>query len=259
MKHSMLERADISSRLETQRSVREILSATISLYRRYPLLFVVLALAVVAPYDLAVLGATGYGPLTRLAHKSEGLFWLNVVLRTALVNALISALHVHAVIAAGNARRPQLKAVALRGLKVLPGVGAAALLAGIGIAVAAFALLIPGVVLALRWAVVPQAAAVEGEGPLAALSSSRQLTIGCYRHILGLFVILAALDIGVTEAARAIPLGSTAGIASVATGIAIETLLSSFSALTLALLYFDLQARPQLPARERQHYQPLET
>jgi hypothetical protein len=46
-------------------------------------------------------------------------------------------------------------------------------------------------------------------------------------------------------------------IGSVAVGITIETILASFSALTLALLYFDLQARPQLPERQRQEYQPV--
>src|ERR1700722_5016757 len=45
--------------LHQQRTVGQILSATVALYRRYPLLFAVLALMVVAPYELGVLGVTG--------------------------------------------------------------------------------------------------------------------------------------------------------------------------------------------------------
>ena len=51
--------------LERGRSVGGILLATLRLYRRYPLLFAVLALGVIAPYRLAVLAITGYGPLSQ--------------------------------------------------------------------------------------------------------------------------------------------------------------------------------------------------
>ncbi len=71
-----------------------------------------------------------------------------------------------------------------------------------------------------------------------------------------LLLILVALGIGVSDAARAIPLGSTSGAASVSVGIAIQTVLNSFTALTLALLYFDLQARPRLPGHQPQAYHP---
>lgn len=45
------------------RSVGEIVRAAGALYRRYPLLFAILAAAVIVPYELIVLAATGYGPL----------------------------------------------------------------------------------------------------------------------------------------------------------------------------------------------------
>ena len=238
--------------LRTPRSVREIVSSALSLYRRYPLLFAVLALAVIAPYDLAFLGITGYGPFTRLAHRGQGVFWLNGFIRVFLVTALISALHIHAVIAVGDGRRPRPRTVAWAGIRVLPVVGTADVLTNIGILLGFIILIVPGVLLLLRWAVVAQAAALEREGPLAAIRSSRQLTAGFYWHILWLLLIVAVLDVAVNQGARELPLGSSTGAASVSVAIALQTIFASFSALTLALLYFDLQARPQLPQSKRQ-------
>ena len=67
------------------------------------------------PYDLAVLAVTGYGPL-RHSGESVGAYWLLQLLTTSLITPLISALHVHAVVAIGEARRPRLGAVGVRGL-----------------------------------------------------------------------------------------------------------------------------------------------
>jgi hypothetical protein len=85
------------------------------------------------------------------------------------------------------------RTVALRGLQVLPVVGVAQVLATAGIILGLIALVIPGSLLWLRWAVVSQAAALEHEGPLAAIRSSGELTVGCYRRILGLLLIFVVL------------------------------------------------------------------
>jgi hypothetical protein len=231
--------------LQTERSIRQIVAAMLVLYRRFPLLFTILALAVVAPYDLAFLGITGYGPLARIAYhdKALSLSLLNSFLRDFLVIALISALHVHAVNAIGDGQRPRLKAVALRGIKVLPVVAATEVITYVGTLVGFIFLIVPGFLLALRWAVSAQAAALERQGPSAAIDSSRQLTAGHYWHILGLQLLFGALATGVDLGARVIAPGGTSGVASVCVGIAVQTIVASFSALSLALLYFDLRAR----------------
>lgn len=51
--------------LGRERSVGQILRATLDLYRAFPVLLLILAAAVMVPYDLAVLGATGHGPFGR--------------------------------------------------------------------------------------------------------------------------------------------------------------------------------------------------
>ncbi len=234
--------------LDLQRSVRGVLAATLRLYRRFPLLFAILALAVMAPYELAVLTITGYGPL-RHSHESAGISWLLLLLRTSLITPLISALHVHAVVAIGEGRQPRLRAVAMRGLQVLPVVAAAEVMANIGIFLGFVALIVPGVLLSIRWAVVAQAAALENEGWLAALHSSQRLTATHYKHVFGLLFVTGVLATGVLFGVRTIPLGSSSGAASVAAGIMADTVIASFVALTFALLYFGLRGWPNASRR----------
>jgi hypothetical protein len=231
------------TQLERPRSVAEIIGEALDIYQRYPLLFLALAFGVIVPYELAVLAATGEGPLATQNHRSAGVAVLLFLLDYALVQPLISALHIHAVMQIGEGRRPQLAQVAARGLRVLPEVAAAVIAAGLGIALGFLALIVPGILLALRWSVVAQVAAVDHEGWLPALRRSGELTRGNYWRIFGLLLVNAVLAGGVTLAAAAIPLGSTSGPASVALGIVARTLTASFTALALALLYFDLRAR----------------
>jgi hypothetical protein len=231
------------TQLERPRSVAEIIGEALDTYQRYPLLFMTLALGVIVPYELAVLAVTGEGPLATQSHRSADVGILLFLLDYALVQPLISALHIHAVMQIGEGQRPQLTQVAARGLRVLPEVAAAVIAAGLGIALGFLALILPGILLTLRWSVVAQAAAVDQEGWLPALRRSGALTRGNYVHIFGLLVVTGILAGGLTLAAGAIPLGSTSGAASVALGIVVRTIAASFTALALALLYFDLRGR----------------
>jgi hypothetical protein len=246
--------------LQQRRSLRAIFTAAFSLYRRYPLLFPLLALPIVATYDLALLAITGYGPLVRLGRHSQILFWSNTLLRTALVSPLISALHVHAVETAGEGRIPRLRPVARRGVAVLPLVTATSLVTGVGITVGLVALVVPGVLLLLRWAVASQVAAIERQGPLAAIRSSSRLTNGRRLHVLGLVLSVGLVAFATDELARALPLGSSSGVVEAVVGIAVQTLIASVGALTLALLYFDLrgpaQVGPHNPMRQQRKPRP---
>ena len=242
--------------LNTERPLGAILAAAASLYRAYPLLFAVLALAVMAPFELIVLAVTGYGPL-RHGHEDATARVVVLLLRSALIGPLISALHVHAVVKIGEGERPRLAAVAARGLQVLPVVAAASIMSALGIGLGFLALVIPGILLALRWAVVGQAAALENGGWLEAIHSSARLTKGLYGHVLALLFTIGLVTLAVGLVGGAIDVGSTSGLASVTLGIAIDTLVASFSALTLALLYFDLRARAGRPPPRPPEYQHL--
>ncbi|MBV9048296.1 MAG: hypothetical protein JOY58_08505 [Solirubrobacterales bacterium] len=225
------------------RSVLEMVTAALSLYVRYPLLFGLLALAVVAPYEVIVLAVTGTAPLGQQS-VSAGTGFTLVLLELALIGPLVSALDVHAVAAIGRGERPGLVSVSRLGARSLPVVAAAQIIAGIGIGVGLIAFVIPGVILALRWAVVAQAAAVEGTDWLGALRRSGELARGQYLHVLGIVVLVSLANYGIAGAGAAIA-GRSAHPAQVALGILVETITRSFTALTTAVLYFDLLSRNQ--------------
>jgi hypothetical protein len=232
--------------LDRERSISEILRTTLVLYRVFPLLFLILAAAVIVPYDFAVLAATGHGPFGG-AHDSFAVTQLLNVLGFSLISPLISALHVHAVVMIGQSRRPRLAEVALLGLRALPVVSAAEIVANIGILLGLVALILPGLILALRWSVVAPSAVVEHDGWLAALRRSRMLTADHYGHIIGLSLVVGALIVGLRLGIATISFADTSGAPSVTLGIAVDTILASVSALTLAILYFDLRARATKP------------
>ncbi len=229
------------------RSVFELVRTALSLYGRYPLLFGLLGLVVIAPYELIVLAVTGTAPLAQQSISTGTAFTL-ILLELALIGPLVSALEVHAVAAIGSGERPALTRVAPRGARCLPIVAAAQIIAGIGIGLGLIAFVIPGVILALRWAVVAQTAAIERTDWLGALRRSGELARGNYLHILGLIVVSSLINYAVTGAGAAIA-GSSAHAPQVALGIVVQTIGRSFTALSTALLYFDLLTRAGAPAR----------
>lgn len=231
--------------LDQTRSVGRILRSTLRLYGEYPWLFWTLALVVMAPWDLAKLAITGAGPFGRAHHEGflerESLGLLGAT----LIVALISALHVHAVVVIGEGRRPRFGSVAWSGVRVLPVVGAAAVIADAGTELGFLALVIPGIVLWIRWIVVAQSAAIERAGVRPALHRSWQLTRGHEWHVLGLILVVGVLLGAVAVGAVLLTNGSGTSPGAVAVGILVNTVLASFSALMTALLYFDLLARQE--------------
>jgi hypothetical protein len=231
--------------LSCSRSAAEIVRSTLRLYGDYPWLFLILAFVVMAPWDLAKLAVTGIGPLGHAAHvgflERESLDLLDLL----LVSPLISAMHMQAVVVIGDAQRPRLGAVASKGVRVLPVVGVSALIAGVGVEIGFLALVIPGIVLWVRLLVVPQAAAIERGGVRNALGSSWRLTRDYGSHIFGLLLVFVILALGVVFGARVLDAGSSTSAGNVALGIAVNTIIASFTALATALLYFDLLARQE--------------
>jgi len=226
----------------TPRSARQLVAGTFELYRRYPLLFFVLAAGVVVPYESIVLAITGAG-LFAQGSLSVGTSLLLTLISWALIGPLVSALHVHAVAEVREGRDPRLAAVARQGLLVLPVVVAVSIVAGLGIALGFLALLVPGVILSLRWFVVAQAAAIEKEGWLPALRRSAQLTHGHYGHLF-VFAIYTGLITTVPPLLIGLGFGhDDTTVLSFLVGLLVQVLTRSFSALAIALMYYDLRSR----------------
>lgn len=215
---------------------------TFHLYRRYPLLFLVLAAAVILPYELLVLAVTEVGPFEQGTLDAVVGLWLTLA-DLALVAPLVSALHVHAVREAREGGDPKLAPIARQGLKVLPVVAAVSIVSWLGIAVGFIALIVPGVILMLRWFVVAQAAAIDDDGWLTALRRGADLTEGRYGHVFvfGLYVgVIATVPLFLVG--LAFDDGSTDAVSFVV-AVLVTVASYSFGALATALLYFDLRAR----------------
>jgi hypothetical protein len=226
-------------------SAHRLVAATLDLYRRFPLLFLVLAAGVVIPYSGIVLAVTGAGPFEE-GSVSVGASLFLTLADLALITPLVSALHIHAVAAARAGETPKIPAVARQGLRVLPVVAAASIVSWLGIFLGLLALVIPGLLLMLRWSVVAQTAAIENQGWLPALRRSGHLTDHRYRHILLVFVY-AGLIAGVPAYLIGLGFsGDTTTPASFLVGTVVGIVAASFGALVTALLYYDLRGRQEL-------------
>jgi hypothetical protein len=227
--------------IEYPRSAWQLVGTTFALYRLFPWLFLILAAVVVIPYDFLSLLGRPDGPLHGPLRGAVG--FALAIADFSLVVPLISALHVHAVADVRRERRPAVRPVARRGLKTLPMVCVAATVGWLGVTAGLIALIVPGVLLYLRWSVVAQAATLGAKNWRDALHWSRVLTKGHYLHIAGLF-LLTGLVIGVPTTLIDVAFGlrtTTAASFTVRTVVGVTT--SSFTALAFGLLYFDLAAR----------------
>lgn len=231
--------------IERERSAFDLLAATVELYRRYPWLFPTLAFGIVVPYEAIVLLATGTGPLGGRA-LSTGTTFLLLAIESFLVTPVISALHVHAVDDVREGHEPTLGSVARRGLITLPVVVAAAIISSLGIAAGFVALVVPGIYLSLRWAVVAQAAALEEGTWIDALKRSGELVNDNYLHVFGVVLLIGLIGGG---AIYVVGLGfdpETTTAASFIVGTVAAVFVRSFTALATAFLFFDLKARLRL-------------
>ncbi len=219
--------------LRRTRTIAEIVIDALRLYARLPLLFIFLAGIVVVPYEAVVLA------VVHTSKVSLGTGLVLGIVDLALVDPFIAALQVQALLDLGEGQRPALASVIRRGLSVLPVVAAAEIVAGLGEALGFFFFVIPGIVVAVRWAVAAQVAAVERTNWPAAIVRSALLSRGSFWRILGLIAFANLL----TYTAAAVIGGGGGSAAAVAAGVALAVLVHSFATLLANLLYFDLRAR----------------
>jgi hypothetical protein len=223
------------------KSVGEIIGDALRCYVSYPALFATLTLAVVVPYAVIVrlveqanlIGESRHGALASL---------VLVLVDVLLVGPLISALHVHAVLELGAQRVPRVREVCSRGMRVLPVVAAAQVVAGIATGLGFVVFIVPGLFLLAVWAVVAQAAAIENTDWMGALRRSAELTRGSRWHALGVLVSVGLIN-AVVERICGAAVGSSVSVGALIAGVVVVMITLSFAALTGAMLYYDLGAR----------------
>jgi hypothetical protein len=227
--------------LGVAKPVGQVLGDALRCYRAYPGLFAALTLTVVVPFAVLVWlidDASLIAPRSNDARAALAI----LVLSSLIVQPLISALHVNALVEIGAGKAPILSEVFRKGARALPVVAAAEVMSALGIGLGFIALIIPGVLLLARWAVVAQAAAIERVSWLDALRRSAELTRSNYLHVLGVVISVGLITTIIDQAFVAV-IGSGASAVQIVVGIAVQTVLLSFAALTSAMLYYDLRAR----------------
>jgi hypothetical protein len=121
-------------------------------------------------------------------------------------------------------------------------VAGASILAGIGIAIGLFLLIVPGLFLITIWAVIVPAIVIERAGVFASFGRSQQLVRGYGWQVFGtlvlLWLILLAVDIILGVIFLALPTLLRSGISTVISG----TLIAPYIALVVTLMYYRLAA-----------------
>lgn len=119
-------------------------------------------------------------------------------------------------------------------------VAGASILAGIGIAIGLFLLIVPGLYLITIWAVIVPAIVIERSGVLASFGRSRDLVRGYGWQVFGTlavaFVILIVVGIVLGLIFLALPVVVRTGLSTVVSG----TLIAPYIALVVTLIYYRL-------------------
>ncbi len=211
-----------------------MLDAAFSIYRRHFLALVGSVAVIVVPLAIAELALGQAAPIAAL---------LLGLLPAAAAACLVDQA------AAGN--RPT---VATVWSALTPNVVALILtmllfLAGVFIGLLLF--IVPGVVIAVWWALVAPVIALEGKRYGAALGRSKELVSGSWWRVLGILLVIGLMAYAVSIAVSALA-GGEGGSGrdnlqltpvEVIANTAVQLLISPFLAVVTALLYFDLRNR----------------
>lgn len=213
----------------------QILDVAFRTYSRRPLLFIELAAIVLIPYSVVTV------LVANAKHVAFGTEFVLLLVELAVVNPFVSALQMQALTDLGEGARPVVGDVVRRGLAVLPVVAAADIIAGLAELVGLAIFVVPGLIAAIRFAVVAPAAACERITWPEALRRSLALTRGNAWRVLGVLVIQAVLLYLVAAI-----IGANS-IAVAIVGAALWVVAQPFCTLLINLLYFDLRARQGAP------------
>lgn len=246
--------------LRRKRDLGRILDDSFSVYRANFVTLLLIAAAVVVPVYLLVYGVglgwlwSGYetrvtGTELELADVSDQL--VGITAQLLVVTPLVTAMTVHLVRTAAEEQRAAARDAIAVGLDLFPKLLLTVALFGLGVIGGFMLLIVPGVILMVRWLVISQVVVVEGRGGTEALRRSFDLTRGRFwASLLVLFVLslLAGLAAAVVQA----PLEYAAEQADMMALSLLGQVLGSVLTLPLVavaytLLYFSLVAETEGP------------
>jgi Membrane domain of glycerophosphoryl diester phosphodiesterase len=233
--------------LRRPRNLGDLLSTTFSLYGRHFAVFASIAFAVVIPLDAifygVMLGQFGSYDST----PPPGTQLIATYTSLLIAQPLITAMHVAAVMAISEGRKPTLSESFVRGGDVFLAVLGALLLSWFFTILGFIALIIPGIYILVRLCVVAPSVVVEGHRGMGAIRRSWDLVKDNWWRIFGILIvvgIIGGLAGGILYIPGALIAEETgSGPIALAAQILVDAVTYSFQALTATLIFFDLKAR----------------
>jgi hypothetical protein len=234
--------------LTRRRELGELVEETWRLFTSNLGLFLPIAIAIIVPVDLAVLGV-GYGELWKPYDSSPpiGQQATAAVLRYLVFQPLVTAASVAAVMALGRGDRPTPWWSIARGMERWGAVLAVILLSALAILAGFIFLIIPGIYLAVALYFSAQAVVAEDRSPLDALRRSRELVSDQWWRVFGIGIVFSVM-IGVVggiigAAARALADSADSQAVDLAGSMVADVFTIAFTALAATLVFFDLRTR----------------
>lgn len=246
--------------LRRKRDLGKILDDSFALYRAHFGTLLLIAVAIVVPVYLLVYGVglgylwAGYDAAsgTEIKLADVGETFAGLAAQFLIVTPLVTAMTIHVVRTAAEGKRASAGEAVSAGLDAFPKLLLAMVLVALGVFGGLLLLIVPGVILAVRWVVVTQAVVVEGRTGTDALSRSFELTRGRGWFSFLVLIVLNLL-VGVLSAVILLPLDYAAQQADTMALSMVGQMISSVLSLPLlaaayTLLYFSLVSESGGPA-----------
>ena len=236
--------------LTRRRELGELVEDTWSLFTSNLGLFLPIAIAIIVPVDLLVLGV-GYGQLWESYDSSPPADEqvMAFVLRYLVFQPLVTAAAIAAVMALGRGERPTPSWSIARGMERWAAVLGVVLLTALVVVVGLICLIVPGIFLGVALYFSAQAVVAEDRSPVDALGRSRELVRGQWWRVFGIGIVFSVM-IGVVTAliTAGLEVGADAAdsqaLALLGSMIG-DVLTIAFTALAATLVFFDLRVRQE--------------
>jgi hypothetical protein len=237
--------------LTRRRELGELIEETWRLFEGNLRLFVAIALVIVVPADVIVLGI-GLGDLWEHyeSDPNVGQSVLRAVLRLMVIQPLVTAACIAAVMAlAHGGSAPSAGWSVARGFERWGAVLAAVILGGFATLAGFVFFVIPGIWLAVALYFASQAVVAEGRSPVDALRRSRELVRGEWWRVFGIGVVFS-VAVGVVSGLVSLVAGAVAKAADLQVFVLLGTMFADvfvigFIAVASTLVFFDLRVRSE--------------
>ena len=234
--------------LGRRRELGELVEDTWRLFMSNLGLFLPIAIVIIVPVDLAVLGV-GYGELFKGYDSSPpaGQQVTAAVLRYLVFQPLVTAAHIAAVMAPGRGERPTPWWSIARGMERWGSVLVVIILSALAIFAGFILLIVPGIYLGVALYFSTQAVVAEDRSPIEALRRSRELVRDQWWRVFGIGIVFSVM-IGVVGGIigalfSAIADGADSQALALVGAMIADVFTIAFTALAATLVFFDLRTR----------------